>query len=269
VPEKYVQVDAIATFLRHRGATTLPEVPPRTDQGELALLLHGTGGNSGELDALCDRLACSHSPLAFDFPAHGRSAGIDSLTSVEAMADFTQGLVAKLGLRPAVLVGHSLGGLVALDYALRQPDAVRGLVLVGAGARADVPTETLERWRRVSEGKEQRRLRVELFAKGTAREVFQRAFMEFIKTDPRALYGDLAAIAGWSVGERAAGLRVPLLCVVGEHESDATVAAVDELVAAAPDARKQVVPAAARQIPLEQPDALGDVVLEFLQGLGS
>jgi 3-oxoadipate enol-lactonase len=264
VPEKYVYVDGVATLLRHRGPTTLPEVAPDTGRGEVALFLHGTGGNSGEFDPALDGLASEHSPLAFDMPAHGRSAGLDSLSSIEEMADFARRLVDKLGLRPLVLVGHGLGGFVAQAFALASLERVRGLVLIGAGTRSEVPAEWIERWRRVTEGKEQRRLPVEGFAPETPREVFQRAFREFLKTDPRARYEDLRAAQGWSAAERLAELRAPCLCVVGEHEREATTASVEALLEVAPTARKVVIPGAGHEIPSEQPEALTRSIQQFL-----
>jgi pimeloyl-ACP methyl ester carboxylesterase len=264
VPQKYVYVDAVATLLRHRGPTTLPEVAPDTRRGEVVLFLHGTGGNSGEFDAALDALARDHSPLAFDLPAHGRSAGLDSLGSIGDMAEFTHRLVDKIGVRPLVLVGHSLGGLVAQELALRFPERVRGLVLVGAGARSEVPDEWLESWRRVTEGKEQRRLPVEGFAPNAPREVFQRAFREFVKTDPRARYGDLLAARDWSAADRLGELRVPCLCVVGEHERAATAESVDAFVAEVATSRKIVLADAGHEIPIEQPEALAQGILQFL-----
>jgi 3-oxoadipate enol-lactonase len=267
VPRKYVYVDGVATLLRHRGPTTLPEVAPVTSRGEVVLFLHGTGGNSGAFDEVLDALATEHSPLAFDMPAHGRSAGLDSLGSIVDMADFARRLVDKLGLRDPVLVGHGLGGLVALEYALRDPERVRALVLVGAGARPEVPAESVERWRRVTEGKEQRRLPVDGFAPDTPRETFKRAFTEFVKTDPRALHGDLLAAQGWSAEGRLGALRPPCLCVVGEHEAPAVSRGVDALVSAAEGARKAVLPGAGHEIPLERPEALASEIRAFLGGL--
>lgn len=71
------------------------------------------------------------SVLAVDLPAHGRSPGI-ARTSVEAMADWMNALIEAAGLPNAALVGHSMGGLVALDTARRHPQRVSKLAMVGA-----------------------------------------------------------------------------------------------------------------------------------------
>lgn len=71
------------------------------------------------------------SVLAVDLPAHGRSPGI-ARTSVEAMADWMNALIEAAGLPNAALVGHSMGGIVALDTARRHPQRVSKLAMVGA-----------------------------------------------------------------------------------------------------------------------------------------
>ena len=68
--------------------------------------------------------------LAVDLPGHCRSAG-DPAATVEDAADFVLALMDAAGLAKAVLVGHSLGSLIALEAAARAPDRVSQLVLVG------------------------------------------------------------------------------------------------------------------------------------------
>jgi pimeloyl-ACP methyl ester carboxylesterase len=83
------------------------------------------------------------SVLAIDFPAHGRSEG-PGLDSIAAMADWTAALLDATGLKSAALVGHSMGGLVALETAARFPDKVRALGLCGVAAEMPVHPEMLE-----------------------------------------------------------------------------------------------------------------------------
>jgi pimeloyl-ACP methyl ester carboxylesterase len=83
------------------------------------------------------------SVLAIDFPAHGWSAG-PALDSIAAMADWTAALLDAAGLKEAALVGHSMGGLVAIETAARFPDKVRSLGLCGVAAEMPVHPEMLE-----------------------------------------------------------------------------------------------------------------------------
>ncbi|MFM2121391.1 MAG: hypothetical protein RL722_2859, partial [Pseudomonadota bacterium] len=71
-----------------------------------------------------------HAALALDLPGHGRSAG-PALRSVEALADWVLAALDAAGLERAVLVGHSMGSLIALEAAGRAPGRVSALVMVG------------------------------------------------------------------------------------------------------------------------------------------
>jgi pimeloyl-ACP methyl ester carboxylesterase len=71
-----------------------------------------------------------HAVLAVDLPAHGGSAG-PPLADVEALADWLLALLDAAGVNEAVLVGHSMGSLIALEAAGRAPQRVRALVMMG------------------------------------------------------------------------------------------------------------------------------------------
>ncbi len=266
MPQKYVSIDGVATLLHHTGATTLPEDPPATDQGEVLLCLHGTGRHGGDFVSLLDALADRHSPVAFDWPGHGRSGGLDSLGSVDRLRDFTRALVEKLGLRSLVLLGHSLGAAVALDYARHFPSEVRGLVLCSAGAGFDLSDEALEAARLVTEGKRRRDFDPGAFAKDADPKVMRRAFMAGMKTDPRASYGDLLACADWQP-EGLGEIRAPALVLHGDAEREPVVASANRLLDTLPNGRKVVVGRAGEMILYEQPGAVADEVASFLESL--
>ncbi len=266
MPQKYFSIDGVATFVHHTGPTTLPGVGSARSRGETIVCLHGAGGNGDQFASLLQKLAERHSPLAFDQPAHGRSAGLDSLGSVERMVAFTAAFCAKLGLERPVLLGHDLGAAVALQYALDRPGGVRALVLCSSGARSALSAADVDHMRRVSEGKERRPFSKEFFAPDCSPELLRAGFMQGLKTDPRATYGDLRAAMSWSAEDRLAELSVPTLVVRGEHEREAVAELADVLAAAVAGARASTLPGAGHMLPLEQPDALGAAVIEFLEG---
>jgi pimeloyl-ACP methyl ester carboxylesterase len=71
-----------------------------------------------------------HGVLAVDLPGHGRSAG-PALASVEAMADWLLAVLDAAGVERALLIGHSMGSLIALETAYRAPERVRALAMLG------------------------------------------------------------------------------------------------------------------------------------------
>ncbi len=83
-----------------------------------------------------------YSVIAPDFPGHSLSAG-DALTSIEAMAAWLWQLLDTLGVEQCSLVGHSQGGLVALEAAATQATRVRSISLLGCGAAIPVNDQLL------------------------------------------------------------------------------------------------------------------------------
>lgn len=100
------------------------------------LFVHGTGENhrfwAHQLKALKEA-----DSYALDLPGHGRSEG-RGFKTIAAYCDFLPSLLKALALEKAILVGHSMGGAIALDFALRHPTRTEGLILVGTGARLRV-----------------------------------------------------------------------------------------------------------------------------------
>jgi 3-oxoadipate enol-lactonase len=269
VPNKYVPIDGVAAYVHHTGATTLPEVLPDLSRGEVVLCLHGNGASGGIFAPLLERLAADHSPLAFDQPGHGRSGDLDSLGSIEKMAEFTRAFCERFELDRPVLLGHSMGGAVAICYALQNPDAVRALVLCSSGARFEMPPERIEQQRLISEGKARREFRRDLYSPAASPDVMRQGFGEMLKTDPRAAYGDALACRDWNAEDSLESLSVPLLVAVGEDDFPNILDQAERLGSGNPRARKVVVPKAGHMLPIEQPDALAEAVLAFLAEIGS
>lgn len=99
-------------------------------RGPDVVLLHGWGLHGGVWERVADRLAADFCVHRVDLPGHGRSAAIAPFT-LEAVAD----TVAASFPLPVQVVGWSLGGLVAQQWALARPDAVRSLALVATSPR--------------------------------------------------------------------------------------------------------------------------------------
>jgi len=219
MPTKYITVDGTAVHYFHTGCTTLPNVTPDLSQGELLLFVHAAGSNGNTWNRQLSAFAGTHSPLAFDFPGHGRSGGTESLKSIDAYRDFLAELIDALRLRPSVLIGRSMGGAIALAYALAHPERVRALVLVATAAHFELPTAMLDTWKNVMLGRAQQPFSTEAFSSKTDFAVMREAWMEQVKTDPRVRYFDLAACNQFDVTARLGEIKVPTLVVVGKDDT--------------------------------------------------
>lgn len=100
--------------------------------GPPLVLVHGLGGAASNWVELAPALARRHRVLVPDLPGHGGSAPLPAAPTLSPFADAAARLAELEEMIPAALVGHSLGGLVALRLALLRPEAVNALVLAAA-----------------------------------------------------------------------------------------------------------------------------------------
>jgi len=100
--------------------------------GPVLLLVHGLGGSSENWRAVIEPLSREHTVIVPDFPGHGRS-GPGGDYSVGGLASSLRDLLLILGHRRATVVGHSLGGGVAMQFTYQFPEIVERLVLVSSG----------------------------------------------------------------------------------------------------------------------------------------
>jgi pimeloyl-ACP methyl ester carboxylesterase len=101
-------------------------------EGSSVVLVHGLGGAASNWVELAPALARDHRVLVPDLPGHGGSSPLPAVPNLEPYADRLGLVLEREAAAPAVVVGHSLGCVVALRLAMRRPELVRGLVLVSA-----------------------------------------------------------------------------------------------------------------------------------------
>jgi len=268
VPAKYFTVGSVATLVHHRGPTTLPGHPPGPADGPTVLCLHDVAGNGNMFADVLDALAEGHRPIAFDFPAHGRSGGLDGLGAIDAMAAHAKALGDVLGLTSPVLLGDGMGAAVALEVAGTWPEWPAAVVLCGGASATPAPDPaTITQVREVTAGRARRQFDTTGYAPDTARPVYERAFAEWMKTDPRATVGDLEALAAWDAPSRLGAVTVPVTVIVGEHEPDDAKAAAEALAAAVVDGRVVELAGAGRRGVVEQPAALAELVAQAASGV--
>jgi pimeloyl-ACP methyl ester carboxylesterase len=102
-------------------------------EGPVLLLIHGMAGTCANWREVIEPLARDHTVIAPDLPGHGDSAPLGGDYSIGSLATGLRDLLLTLGHERATLVGHSLGGGVAMQMAYLFPEMVERLVLVSSG----------------------------------------------------------------------------------------------------------------------------------------
>ena len=102
-------------------------------EGPVLLLIHGMAGTCENWRSVLEPLARHHTVIAPDLPGHGLSAGGPGDYSLGNLASGLRDLLLVLGHERATLVGHSLGGGIAMQFSYQFPELVERLVLVSSG----------------------------------------------------------------------------------------------------------------------------------------
>jgi pimeloyl-ACP methyl ester carboxylesterase len=102
-------------------------------EGPVLLLIHGIAGTSENWREVVEPLAHHHTVIAPDLPGHGVSEAGSGDYSIGALASGLRDLLLALGHERATLVGHSLGGGIAMQFAYQHPEMIERLVLVSSG----------------------------------------------------------------------------------------------------------------------------------------
>ncbi len=178
------------------------------------LFCHGAGGSHRHWRYQIEGLQNKAAPLAVDLPGHGLSEGKPA-DKIAVYRDFIRDFSAALGLDSFILAGHSMGGAIALDYALHHGANIRGLILVGSGARLRVALPFLELCRAGTVPPE-----LIDFAYGPTApaKLLEEARQEMAAIPPQCYLADFTACNSFDCMDRLPEIRQPVLLLCGEAD---------------------------------------------------
>ncbi len=131
---------------QHKGARFIAEDEGR---GRAVIFLHGFLENRRMWKDLLPKLPRNIRKITLDLPGHGDSENLAYVHSMEEMAEVVMSLMKRLFIRKAVICGHSMGGYVAMAFAEKYPDNLKGLVLMNSNSRADSEERKINRGRAI------------------------------------------------------------------------------------------------------------------------
>lgn len=106
-------------------------------KGTVVVLLHGFLENLGMWNDYIDSFSKKNRVIAIDLLGHGATDCLGYVHSMEDQADMVHHVLHELKIRKVIIIGHSMGGYIALAFAELYPDYMKGLVLLNSTARAD------------------------------------------------------------------------------------------------------------------------------------
>lgn len=244
-------------------------------QGPVVLCLHGWASSLTMWQRTCQRLAPAYHVISLDLPGFGDSSRPPSAFDfgAENYAAVVAAFLAQMTPDRAVVLGHSMGGLIAVQLALNYPHLVSGLVLsnsvitghIGPGLSAFLRSRLGQHVLNLSQHShllahlgQQTIFADARFFHGAAR---RRSMVDMARAAPEAVAGCLRAILNSDVSERLPAIQTPTLVITGAH--DRTVPVTDARLAAQriPGAHLAVVPRASH-LPMDEQPVLFDRLLE-------
>lgn len=232
------------------------------------ILIHGAGSSHLVWPSEIRRLA-GQRVLAVDLPGHGKSAGV-GLQSISSVANQIVEFLAALGLYQAVFVGHSMGGAVALDLAIRHPEQVAGLGLISTGAYLGVDPSFLENLSNpLTAPTALAVFRQRAFGPRVNPALVERCMQTISDTRTSVLYGDWCACAEFDQRESISRAEAPAWVIVGSEDQLTPVAYAHFLAERLPAARLQIIPGAGHMALLEHPARIAQGLQQFLAALAA
>ena len=106
-------------------------------KGTVVVLLHGYLENQAMWHEFIPELSSKYRVITIDLLGHGQTECLGYVHSMEDNADLVHQVLSELRIRKAIVIGHSMGGYVALAFAESYPDNIKGLVLLNSTSKAD------------------------------------------------------------------------------------------------------------------------------------
>ncbi|RME09213.1 MAG: alpha/beta fold hydrolase [Ardenticatenia bacterium] len=244
-------------------------------EAEPVLLLHGLGASREMWRLQVEAWRSRYFLIVPDLPGHGDSPPLRAPITIAEMADQVAALVRHLGVGPVHVVGLSMGGMVAQEFALRHPDLVRDLVLVNTFARLPRPRSLRDRLRLWWRSWLLRVAPMRVYARQVARRMFPKPEQAALRTqaaaliarnDRRSVAYAWRAILAFDTFDRLPTLRVPTLVIHGEEDTTVPYVLCQQLAQRIPNARLKTIANSGHATPIDSPNRFNQTVESFWRG---
>ncbi len=226
------------------------------------VFIHGAGGSTLSWAMQKKHFEGTHTVILADLPGHGRSEGPPS-PSVSGYADVLKAALDENGTGAAIIVGHSMGGAVAMDFVMRYPAMAKGIILIGTGARLKVYPEILEGILKDKE-KTARMIVDTAFSAAFPAGLKEKVFVEYMKNDATTIFDDFTACDGFNVMGKLDSLSIPALVICGAEDRFTPVKYSRYLAGNISGAELAIIENAGHMVMIEKPADVNQVIDGFL-----
>ena len=225
------------------------------------IYIHGAGSSSL---AYYYQLQHFRNSKAIDLPGH--PAGRPCPT-IEGYLEWVRGFTAARRYKDMVICGHSMGGAISMLYALRYPEEIRGIILVGTGARLRVHPDYLQLGRDSVEDNSKWLENQMAYYPGVAPDIVQSLKRRSEEIGPSVELNDLLACDSFDVMNEVQNITLPTLVICGDQDTMTPVRYADYLADKIPGAQKAIIPGASHFVQLQKYKEVNASIEQFLASL--
>jgi len=242
-----------------------------TGEGDPLLLIHGLGSSTRDWEEQVPFFSEKYQVITIDLRGHGKTDKPKGPYSIKMFAEDIAELLKKLGITSTHVLGISLGGGVAFQFAIDFPGLVRSLVIVNAGIEYPMDSFKMkfELFKRtfivklISMKKMGEVLAPRLFIKPEQEELRKKLIERWAENDKKAYLAAMNALKGWSVRDQLNKINFPTL-VIGSDEDYTSSSVKEEYTALIPKARFIEIEDVRHAVPFEKPKEFNKIVMDFL-----
>jgi pimeloyl-ACP methyl ester carboxylesterase len=234
------------------------------DDAPTIIFIHGSGGSSATWFMQLKGLSDNYHVVAVDLNGHGKSQDrAEENTTESYLSDIEE--IVRCYTRP-VICGHSMGGMLAQLFALRYPDLISGIILVGTGARLRVASFIFEAIDNNFEEYVQGAGNF-MFYEDTSKELIEASKKEIRNCKPSIIKRDFVACSEFDIMDKVSELSLPALIIVGEQDIMTPVKYSKYLRDNIPNSTMHVIEKAGHSVMLEQPREFNAYVKDWMKTL--
>ncbi len=240
-------------------------------EGENLLLIHGLGSSTRDWEFQVPKFSQNYQVITIDLRGHGKTDKPKGPYTMEIFAEDIAELLKKLGIKSTHVLGISVGGGIAFQFAVDYPDLVKSLIVVNAGI--EIPMDSfkmkLEAFKRtfivklVGMKKMGKVLAPRLFIKPEQEELREKLIERWSENDKKAYLSSMRALIGWSIRDKLDKITFPTL-IIGSDEDYAPSSVKKEYTALLRNARFIEIEDARHAVPFEKPKEFNEIVMKFL-----
>ena len=234
------------------------------EDAPVIIFVHGSGGSSATWFMQLKGLSNDFHIVAIELNGHGNSPDRADENTMESYLTDIDGIITQY--EKPVLAGHSMGGALSQLYALRHPEKISGIILIGTGAKLRVAPVIFDMLENNFEGYVDATGSF-MFCEETSKELIEASRIEIRKCKPSIINRDFAACNNFDIMEMISDISLPALILVGEQDLMTPVKYSNYLHEKLPNSTLHVIENAGHSVMLEQPGQFNAHVKEWMNAL--